>query len=146
MEDCPIGQSAVLWVWKPNFGSFCCGWPFVCKVWYSSGPPGFVIVRRMIVKFAYRALTLNSTTRAVPLRMTKTDNLEFDNLSWVPEVLSLSVAWAWGLGARNPLPPRTKKQAQLWHVTYLVNHNGRPLHWSHTLGPKKQSCYFDVTL
>ena len=29
MEDCSIGQSAVVWVRKPNFGSFCCGQPFV---------------------------------------------------------------------------------------------------------------------
>ena len=28
-EDCSTGQSAVVWVRKPNFGSFCCGQPFV---------------------------------------------------------------------------------------------------------------------
>ena len=27
MEDCSTGQSAVVWVRKPNFGSFCCGQP-----------------------------------------------------------------------------------------------------------------------
>ena len=27
MEDCSISQSAVMWVWKPNFGSFSCGQP-----------------------------------------------------------------------------------------------------------------------
>ena len=36
---CSIGQSAVVWVRKPNFGSFCCDQPFVCQL--SSGPPGF---------------------------------------------------------------------------------------------------------
>ena len=39
MEDCSIGQSAVVWIRKPNFGSFCCGQPFICQVWRSSGPP-----------------------------------------------------------------------------------------------------------
>ena len=39
MEDCSIGQSAVVWVRKPNFGSFCCGQPFVCQVWLLSCPP-----------------------------------------------------------------------------------------------------------
>ena len=29
-----------MWLWKPSFGSFCCGQPFVCQVWLSSGPPG----------------------------------------------------------------------------------------------------------
>ena len=39
MEDCSTGQSAVVWVRKPNFRSFCCGQPFVCQVRLSSGPP-----------------------------------------------------------------------------------------------------------
>ena len=39
MEDCSIDQSVVVWVRKPNFGSFCCGQPFVHQVWLSSGPP-----------------------------------------------------------------------------------------------------------
>ena len=32
---------AVVWVRKPNFGSFCCSQPFVCQVWLSSGPSEF---------------------------------------------------------------------------------------------------------
>ena len=39
MEDCSTGQSAVVWVRKTNFGSFCCSQPFVRQVWLSSGPP-----------------------------------------------------------------------------------------------------------
>ena len=39
MEYCSTGQSAVVWVRKPNFGSFCCCQPFVCQVWLSSDPP-----------------------------------------------------------------------------------------------------------
>ena len=31
--------SAVVWVWKPNFGSFRCSQPFVCQVWLSSAWP-----------------------------------------------------------------------------------------------------------
>ena len=42
MEDCSIGWSAVVWVRKPNFGSFCCGQPFVDQVWLSGGPPEFL--------------------------------------------------------------------------------------------------------
>ena len=42
MEDCSICQSAVVWVRKPNFGSLCCGQPFVCQVWLSSGRLEFV--------------------------------------------------------------------------------------------------------
>ena len=34
LEDCSIGQSAVVWVRKPNFGSFCCGKPFACFFFY----------------------------------------------------------------------------------------------------------------
>ena len=37
MEDCSIGQRAVVWVKKPNFG-FCCSQLFVCEVWLCSGP------------------------------------------------------------------------------------------------------------
>ena len=29
MEDCSTGHSAGSWVWKPNFGSFCCSQLFV---------------------------------------------------------------------------------------------------------------------
>ena len=32
MEDCSIGRSAVVWLQKPNFGSFCCGQPFVSLI------------------------------------------------------------------------------------------------------------------
>ena len=32
MEYYSIGQSVVVWVQKPNFGSFCCSQPFVCQV------------------------------------------------------------------------------------------------------------------
>ena len=32
MEDCSIGHCAVVWVRKPNFGSFCCGQPFVSLI------------------------------------------------------------------------------------------------------------------
>ena len=39
MEDCSIGHGAVVWVRKPNFGSFCCSQPFGRQVWLSSGPP-----------------------------------------------------------------------------------------------------------
>ena len=39
MEDSSIGQSAVVWVWKPNFGKFRCSQPFVCQVWLSSDWP-----------------------------------------------------------------------------------------------------------
>ena len=39
LEDCSAGQGAVVWVWKPNFGSFCCGRLFVCQVWLCSSPP-----------------------------------------------------------------------------------------------------------
>ena len=39
MEDCSTGQSAVVWVRKPNFRSFCCSQLFVCQVWLSRGPP-----------------------------------------------------------------------------------------------------------
>ena len=42
MEDCPIGQSAAMWVRKQNFLRFCCGQPLVCQVWLSNGPPEFV--------------------------------------------------------------------------------------------------------
>ena len=41
MKNCSIGQGAVMWVWKPNFGRFCCGQPFVCQVWLSSGLPEY---------------------------------------------------------------------------------------------------------
>ena len=44
MEDCSIGQSAVVWVRKPNFGSFFCGEPFVCQVRMSSDPSELFIV------------------------------------------------------------------------------------------------------
>ena len=40
MEHCSTGYQVVVWVQKPNVGSFCCGQPFVCQVWLSSGPPG----------------------------------------------------------------------------------------------------------
>ena len=43
MDNCSTGQSAVAWVRKPNFGSFCCGQPFVCQVWLSSGLPEFFL-------------------------------------------------------------------------------------------------------
>ena len=32
MEDCSIGEWAVVRVRKPNFGSFCCDQTFVCQV------------------------------------------------------------------------------------------------------------------
>ena len=39
MEDCSIGHSVVVWAGKPNYGSFCCGHPFVYQVWLTSAPP-----------------------------------------------------------------------------------------------------------
>ena len=39
MENCSIGQSAVVWVRKPNFGSFYGGQQFVYQVWLWSDPP-----------------------------------------------------------------------------------------------------------
>ena len=42
MEDCSISQSALVRVRKPDFGSFCCGQPFIGQVWLSSGPPEFL--------------------------------------------------------------------------------------------------------
>ena len=41
MKNCSIRQGAVMWGRKPNVGSFCCGQLFVCRVWFSSGPPEF---------------------------------------------------------------------------------------------------------
>ena len=41
MKNCSIGQGAVVWVRKPNFGSFWCGQSFVYQVWLFSGPPEF---------------------------------------------------------------------------------------------------------
>ena len=43
MEDCSTGQSAAVWVWKPNFGSFCCGQPFEYKLWLSGGKSEFLM-------------------------------------------------------------------------------------------------------
>ena len=39
IKHCSTGKSAVLWELKPKSSSFCCGQPFVCQVWLSSGPP-----------------------------------------------------------------------------------------------------------
>ena len=39
MEDCSTGESVVVWVRKPNIGSFCCSQPFVHQVWLCCGPP-----------------------------------------------------------------------------------------------------------
>ena len=41
MEHCSTGHSAVVRVWKLNFGSFCYGQLFVYQLWFSSGPPEF---------------------------------------------------------------------------------------------------------
>ena len=39
MEDSFIGQNVVVWVWRPNYGSFCCSQLFVHQVWLSTGLP-----------------------------------------------------------------------------------------------------------
>ena len=41
IKNCSTGQGAVVWVRKPNFGSFWCGQSFVYQVWLPSVPPEF---------------------------------------------------------------------------------------------------------
>ena len=45
MEDWFIGQGAVVWVRKPNFGSFCWSQLFICQVWLCCGLPEFLTFR-----------------------------------------------------------------------------------------------------
>ena len=43
-QTCSFHESAVVSEWKPNFGSFCCGQPIVCHVWWSSGHQNCLLV------------------------------------------------------------------------------------------------------
>ena len=64
MENCSIGQSAVVWVRKANTGSSCCCQPFVCEVWLSSGLPGFLTFNfSLIVSSSLACIFLGSISK-----------------------------------------------------------------------------------
>ena len=84
MEDCSINQSAVVWVWKPNFGNFCCGQPFERQVWLSSGP-------RKCLRFSYCAWLSNWLVEQSSILSAK-----FDSVQWPTEMFNFSYcAWLW---------------------------------------------------